>query len=131
VTPLGTIVDASSGLSTIPLRNCTLILHRRKRRNPEGEASLYLVSRKRVQLVDVRNPEEWAAGHLETTVNIPLGELRGRLGELDPGFPVLAICRTGRISEEAVELLKASGFEAESLEGGTGALAEAGVTLVK
>jgi rhodanese-related sulfurtransferase len=122
VTPLGTIVDASSGLSTIRLRNCTLILHRHKCRNPEGSASLYLVSDKPVQLVDVRNPEEWDAGHLEAAVNIPLAELRERLGELDPGLPVLTVCQTGRRSEQAVDLLTAIGFDAEHLEGGTRAL---------
>ncbi len=124
MTPLGSLVDASPGLSTIRLKNCTLILHRRRCPNPEGDpaftdVSLYMVSRKPVQLVDVRDPEEWAAGHLETAVNIPLAELRGRLGELDPGSPVLAVCGTGGRSEQAVDLLTASGFEAESLEGGT------------
>ncbi|HEX2149769.1 MAG TPA: rhodanese-like domain-containing protein [Actinomycetota bacterium] len=95
------------------------------------DASLYLVSRKaKVQVLDVRDPEEWDAGHLETAVNIPLVELEGRLDELDAGLPVLAVCRTGVRSAKAVDLLIANGFDAESIEGGTVALAEAGVTLV-
>jgi rhodanese-related sulfurtransferase len=111
-----------------------LILNRRRCLNRDGgstymEASLYLVSRKRMQIIDVRGPKEWAAGHLETAVNIPLAELDGRMGELDPGLPVLAVCGTGSRSEQAVDLLTASGFDAEILEGGTEALADAGVTL--
>ena len=82
-----------------------------------------------MQLIDVRGPKEWTAGHLETAVNIPLVELRARLDELDPGYPVLVVCGTGGRSEQAVDLLTASGFEAEILEGGTEALADAGVTL--
>ncbi|MEX0789669.1 MAG: rhodanese-like domain-containing protein [Actinomycetota bacterium] len=95
------------------------------------DASLYLVSPKAgVQIVDVREPDEWAAGHLETAIHIPLAELEGRLGELDSGLPILAVCRTGVRSEKAVDLLLSKGFDAESIEGGTQALAEAGVTLV-
>lgn len=95
------------------------------------DTNLYLVSRKeQVQVVDVREPDEWAEGHLETAIHIPLAELRRRLGELDAALPVLAVCRTGVRSEKAAELLKANGFDAESIEGGTVALAEAGITLV-
>lgn len=95
------------------------------------DASLYLVSRKEpVQLIDVRDPQEWAAGHLETAINIPLIDLERRLDELDTDLPVLAVCRTGVRSGKAVELLMAKGFDAQSIEGGTEALAEAGVTLV-
>lgn len=95
------------------------------------DASLYLVSRKpKVQVVDVRDPQEWAEGHLETAIHIPLVELGGRLGELDREFPVLAVCRTGVRSAKAVDLLTANGFDAESIEGGTVALAEAGVPLI-
>src|SRR5687768_7656667 len=64
------------------------------------DASLYLVSRKEpVQLIDVRRPEEWAAGHVETAVNIPLADLEARLGELDPGLPVLAVRSEEHTSE--------------------------------
>jgi rhodanese-related sulfurtransferase len=95
------------------------------------DANLYLVSRKEpVQVLDVRDPEEWDAGHLENAIHIPLPELQGRLGELDPGLPILAVCRTGVRAAKAVDLLSANGFDAENIEGGTEALAEAGVTLV-
>ncbi len=95
------------------------------------EANLYLASREaRVQLIDVRDPDEWSAGHLESSVNIPLPELEGRLGELEAGMPVLTVCRTGIRSGKAVELLAAHGFKAESIDGGTEALAELGAVLV-
>ena len=82
-----------------------------------------------VQVVDVRNPDEWIAGHLKPSLNIPLDELDNRLGELDTGTPILAVCRTGVRSAKAVDLLVRQGLNAENIEGGTEALAEAGVAL--
>jgi rhodanese-related sulfurtransferase len=83
-----------------------------------------------VQVVDVRRPDEWEAGHLEGARNLPLDELEDLLGELDKGTPILTVCRTGVRSAKAVDLLAARGFDAESIEGGVVALAEAGVPLV-
>jgi rhodanese-related sulfurtransferase len=83
-----------------------------------------------VQVVDVRRPDEWEAGHLEGARNLPLDELENLLGELDRGTPILTVCRTGVRSAKAVDLLVARGFDAESIEGGVVALTEAGVPLV-
>jgi rhodanese-related sulfurtransferase len=95
------------------------------------DASSYLQGRPDpVQVIDVRRPDEWDAGHLESARNIPLDELADRLGELDKGTPILAVCRTGVRSAKAADLLVAQGFDAESIEGGVVGLAEAGVELV-
>lgn len=71
------------------------------------------------QLVDVREPDEVAAGTLPGALNIPLGELSSRLGELDRSRRVVLLCRSGRRSAGAAELLTASGFaDVVNLEGG-------------
>ncbi len=71
------------------------------------------------QLVDVREPEEVAAGTLPGAVNIPLGELPARVGELDRGRRVVLLCRSGGRSTQAAEFLSASGFgDVVNLAGG-------------
>lgn len=82
------------------------------------------------QIVDVRWPNEWDAGHVEGAVHIPPDELDDRLDELDRDRPVVAVCRTGSRSTLAAESLRADGFDADSLDGGLLAWAEAGLPLV-
>ena len=79
------------------------------------------------QLVDVREPDEWAEGRIPGAVHIPLGDLPARAGEVDPTRPVIAVCRSGRRSLAAADALLAAGFaEAASLAGGMIAWREAG-----
>lgn len=85
-----------------------------------------------VQIVDCREPNEWHAGHLEGTTLIPLGALALRKSELDRNRPVVIVCRSGRRSLIAAEMLKASGFQdATSLAGGLIAWVNAGHELVQ
>lgn len=62
------------------------------------------------QLVDVRSQGEFAQGHAAGTVNIPLDELPGRTGELDPARPVILVCAGGGRSGMAKMFLDRSGF---------------------
>ncbi|RKH50157.1 rhodanese-like domain-containing protein [Corallococcus interemptor] len=63
-------------------------------------------------LVDVRTPEEFAAGHLPGAMNIPVDELPQRLAELgSPRKPVVIYCRSGARSSRAEALLKERGFQ--------------------
>jgi rhodanese-related sulfurtransferase len=72
-----------------------------------------------VQIVDCRETYEWVAGRIEGAVHIPLnGILAGTIDELDPGRPVVVVCRSGNRSELATLMLQARGFEAYNLEGG-------------
>ncbi|MBF0214405.1 MAG: metalloregulator ArsR/SmtB family transcription factor [Magnetococcales bacterium] len=73
-----------------------------------------------VTVLDVRPPEEYAAGHLPRAVNIPLRELERRLHELPPGREVVAYCRGAWcvLSFEAVATLRQQGFDARRLEEG-------------
>jgi rhodanese-related sulfurtransferase len=67
------------------------------------------------QLLDVRTPEEFAAGHLPGAVLIPHDALALRLDELDRGRPVVVYCRTGRRAAIAEDLLRQRGFEVSQL----------------
>jgi rhodanese-related sulfurtransferase len=72
-----------------------------------------------LQLVDVREPAEWAIGHLEGSVLIPRGELSSRAQELDPQRPVVCICHHGIRSQAAAAFLSRRGFDLVSdLAGG-------------
>lgn len=57
-------------------------------------------------LLDVRQPEAYAEGHLPGAVNIPLEELEARLPELPPDKPLFLTCRTGRRASEAYALIR-------------------------
>jgi len=71
-----------------------------------------LESRLPPQLLDVRQPSEFRAGHIAGAVNVPIGSLAARLPELswDPQRPVVVICLTAHRSIPAVRLLRQAGF---------------------
>ncbi len=75
-----------------------------------------------VQLVDVRQPWEADRAALPGSVLIPLDELPGRLGELDPARPVILYCHHGARSRHALRILAQAGFpQATHLAGGIAA----------
>ena len=71
-----------------------------------------------VNLVDVRTPEEYADGHAPGFVNIPVDQLRQRLGEIDPSKPVYLICQSALRSYLACRVLEQRGYTASHLAGG-------------
>jgi len=74
------------------------------------------------QLIDVRQPSEYAAGHVKGAVNVPLGRLADTLGAFDATAETYVICQSGRRSATAVRILKRAGFEhAYSVKHGTAA----------
>jgi rhodanese-related sulfurtransferase len=81
-----------------------------------------------VQIVDVREQPEWDAGRIEGSMHIPLNELMAvDATGLDASRPVVAVCRTGNRSEVAALMLRARGFDAYNMEGGTEAWVAAGL----
>ena len=62
-------------------------------------------------IVDVREKGEYAASHLKNAVNIPLSELRGRMGEIPKDRPVYLHCRSSQRSYNAIMALQQSGFD--------------------
>jgi len=69
-------------------------------------------------LVDVREPEEFTAGHIKGAVNFPLPQLRSRLGELPRAREIWLNCGVGQRSYYALRLLLQHGFRVRNLSGG-------------
>jgi len=80
-------------------------------------------------LLDVREPEEWKAGHAPGAQHVPLGQLPDRMDELERSTPVVVICRSGGRSALATEWLAAAGFDAANLIGGMQEWAHAGMAV--
>ncbi|WP_309131127.1 rhodanese-like domain-containing protein [Brevibacterium sp.] len=72
-------------------------------------------------ILDVREDDEWQAGHIEGAIHIPLGDLPIRYGEVPLDEDVYVICRTGGRSRRAAAWLNGNGFDAINVNGGMGA----------
>lgn len=82
-------------------------------------------------LLDVREPDEWAAAHIPGATLIPLGELQSRIGEVPSDKTVLVYCRSGNRSASGRDLLRAAGYgNVTSLAGGIQQWAAAGFETV-
>lgn len=66
-------------------------------------------------LLDVRTPSEFADGHVDGAVNVPVQELEARIGELDASRSVVVYCRSGNRSATAAGVLRERGFEVTDL----------------
>jgi rhodanese-related sulfurtransferase len=69
-------------------------------------------------IVDVRTPQEFAAGHIPGAVNVPVDDLRPRLGELPRGREVVAYCQVGQRGYLATRILRQAGIVASNVGGG-------------
>ena len=69
-------------------------------------------------LLDTRTAGEYASGHIEGFINIPVDDLRERIGELEKGKPVYVICQSGLRSYIASRILSGFGFDAYNFSGG-------------
>lgn len=69
-------------------------------------------------VLDVREPDEWNAGHVPNAAHIPLGELRGRVDEVPADRDVYVVCRSGGRSGQAAAFLNAEGWTATNVDGG-------------
>lgn len=90
--------------------------------------AVMLMSRKSALVLDVREPDEFAQGHLQGARNVPLSQLSARLKELEKfrDKPVLVVCERGRRANAAAKLLKEQSFTALNvLKGGMQAWIEA------
>jgi rhodanese-related sulfurtransferase len=77
-------------------------------------------------VVDVREPGEYVTGHVPGATLIPMGQLSSRLAELDKSRPVYLVCASGNRSAAMTDLLRATGYDAYSVAGGTSAWARSG-----
>src|SRR5688572_11901627 len=86
----------------------------------------------RLQLLDVREHPEFAAGRLAGSRLIPLGQVERRVGEIDPGQPVVCLCRSGKSATQAAGKLATLGMaKVARLEGGLLAWEQSGLPLEK
>ncbi len=80
-------------------------------------------------LVDVREPDEWEAGHAREALHHPIGDLDPTA--LPPGVEIITTCRSGGRGVRAAATLRDAGLRARSLDGGMRAWHESGNRLVR
>jgi rhodanese-related sulfurtransferase len=93
-----------------------------------------LINREDAQIIDVREPAEYAAGHLPDSRNIPVGALEERISEIEKlkDSPVILLCQSGVRSSGACTKLAKLGFsKVHSLDGGIEAWVQAGLPIKK
>ncbi len=76
------------------------------------------IQRGEVAVLDVRTPREYADGHIDGALNIPLGELPDRMTEIPHDQTVVVHCQTGIRSAIATSILQLNGVDAVNLDGG-------------
>ena len=84
-----------------------------------------------IQLVDVREPDEWDAGHIPGARHIELDQLTAEAGTIDRDKPIVFQCSGGNRSELAADAFRASGYEAYNMAGGLKAWIDAGLPVEK
>jgi len=88
-------------------------------REIDNETAVRIWQDKRAVFLDVREPEEFAMGRVPGSTLIPLGELAQRSNELPKETPIVTVCRSGRRSLEAVDILTQRGWnDVKSMAGG-------------
>ena len=80
-------------------------------------------------LIDVREPNEWATGHVQGAKLIPLGSLNSELSKIRPDRQVLFICHSGRRAARATSMANRQGLTAMNVRGGMVQWTQAGLPL--
>jgi rhodanese-related sulfurtransferase len=96
-----------------------------------GQAQARLSSQPGPFLLDVRQPDEYRAGHIAGARLIPLHELARRMGELPQDREIICVCQSGNRSHSATSRLKSAGYNAVNLQGGMNAWARHGLPIKK
>jgi rhodanese-related sulfurtransferase len=102
--------------------------------NVSATEAVMLLSRNKPLVLDVRDAAEFAAGHIQGAVHIPVAELAGRIKEIEKfkDKPVLINCQKGIRSKTACTILKAQAFtQLHNLEGGLDTWVAANLPLIK
>ena len=81
-------------------------------------------------VLDVREDDEWAAGHIAGATHVPLSELPGRAADIPGTDPIVVVCRVGGRSAQVTAWLAAQGRDVVNLEGGMYAWEAAGRPIV-
>jgi rhodanese-related sulfurtransferase len=83
-----------------------------------------------VWLLDVREDDEWAAGHVPDAQHIPLGQLGARTAEIPQDVEIYVICRSGVRSARVTQALNGAGWQAVNVAGGMQDWAAAGRPMI-
>jgi rhodanese-related sulfurtransferase len=94
------------------------------------DADSAFAGRSSVRFLDVREPYEWLAGHVEGSVNVPIGAVARLADDLPRDLPTVVVCQVGQRSALVADFLVQRGFDAHNLEGGLEAWAARGLPLV-
>ncbi|HWE71133.1 MAG TPA: rhodanese-like domain-containing protein [Acidimicrobiales bacterium] len=81
-------------------------------------------------LLDVREDDEWEAGHAPAAVHIPMGVVAERVAEIPTDRAVVCVCRLGGRSGSVATALEEAGFDVHNLNGGMTAWEIAGLPVV-
>ena len=98
------------------------------------QAFAEVLARPGVEIIDVRTPEEFAEGHIDGAVNIPVqsADFTERISQLDPAVTYAVYCRSGNRSRPAVAAMRDAGItEIVELESGTKGWISQGQALVR
>ena len=82
-------------------------------------------------LIDIREMDEWTAGHAPSASHVPMGSLGAAASDMSKTTPMVFICRSGRRSHQAVAALIEAGYHVFNLEGGMQAWQQAGCVVVR
>lgn len=102
----------------------------RKKADEVGPLDVAALQARGAVLVDVREDDEWIAGHAPDAVHVPLGGV-GEAVSRFMGREVLMVCRSGARSGRAAETLGAAGVDVRNVSGGMSAWASAGLPVVR
>jgi rhodanese-related sulfurtransferase len=81
-------------------------------------------------LLDVRENEEWVAGHAPQAAHVPMGEVQDRASEIPVDRTIVCMCRVGGRSGAVAKALVASGYDVRNVDGGMQAWAATGLPVV-
>jgi rhodanese-related sulfurtransferase len=93
---------------------------------PEVDVDELARRRDRAVLIDVREDDEYAAGHIPGARHLPLASVPDRLDEIPTDRTVYVVCGGGSRSARAVEVMRNAGIDAVNVAGGTSAWRDAG-----
>ncbi|MBK0394405.1 rhodanese-like domain-containing protein [Ramlibacter algicola] len=96
--------------------------------------AVHLINREKAIVVDVSEPDEYAAGHVGGARSVPFGQLEQRLPEVvkNKGLPLILVCATGARATRAVAVAKKLGYDkAQALDGGLRAWKDANLPVEK
>ncbi|MFP4346346.1 MAG: rhodanese-like domain-containing protein [Anaerolineales bacterium] len=111
------VVEAPAGVSELPVDLSVEEVHT-------------LFTGEEIVVLDVREPWEYAEGHIPGTTLIPLGELPDRIAEIPEDEVIVIVCRSGNRSSRAQRFLSQQGFDSvHNMLGGMLAWEDAGYTM--